>query len=97
MEYRVWLTDSAKADIGYFEARDQRIIVAGILTHLQSDAETPSRRKKKLRPNPIAPWVLRVETFRVFYVVEKGDLINVVAVGKKDHNDLLVQGKKIEL
>ena len=56
MEYEISLTESAKKDIAFFEASDQRVIVAGIIAHLKTDAETETRRKKQLRPNPIAPW-----------------------------------------
>ena len=69
MEYLISLTDDAKEDIAYFEADDQRMIVAGIITHLKTDAETETRRKKQLRPNTIAPWELRLDRFRVFYSV----------------------------
>ncbi|PYS33121.1 MAG: hypothetical protein DMG14_32500 [Acidobacteria bacterium] len=67
MEYEVSLTESAKGDIAYFEAHDQRIIVAGIISHLKVDAEVETKRKKPLRSNPIAPWELRLDKFRVFY------------------------------
>lgn len=97
MGYGISLTDGARADIEYFEARERRIIVAGILTHLSTEAEASSRRRKQLRPNPIAPWVLRVEDYRVFYVVGKDAFVTVVAVGRKEHNDLMIRGKKVEL
>jgi hypothetical protein len=39
MEYEISITESAKKDIAFFEAADQRIIVSGIMTHLKIDAE----------------------------------------------------------
>jgi len=71
VEYEVSLTESAKGDIAYFEAHDQRIIVAGIISHLKVDAEVETKRKKPLRSNPIAPWELRLDKFRVFYSIEE--------------------------
>ena len=97
MEYEISLTESAKKDIEFFEASDQRIIVAGIIAHLKTDAETETRRKKQLRPNPVAPWELRLDRFRVFYSIEKGTKLKVVAVGHKEHNHLFIQGKKVQL
>ena len=97
MEYEVSLTESAKGDIAYFEPRDQRIIVAGILAHLKVDAETRTKRKKPLRPNPLAPWELRVGRFRVFYSIEEGNAAKVVAVGHKEHNELCIRGRRIRL
>jgi len=97
MEYRVSLTESAKRDIAYFEAHEQRIIVAGIIAHLKADAEVRTRKKKPLRPNPIAPWELRLDRYRVFYSVEAGATVKIVAVGHKEHNDLYVRGRKVQL
>ena len=97
MEYLISLTDDAKEDIAYFEADDQRMIVAGIITHLKTDAETETRRKKQLRPNTIAPWELRLDRFRVFYSVEERTNLKIVAVGHKEHSELFIRGKKVQL
>src|SRR5574337_1671935 len=96
MEYRISLTESAKDDITHFEVRDQRIIVAGIMSHLKVDAEVRTRRRKPLRPNPVAPWELRIDRYRIFYLAEGGQ-VKVVAVGHKEHNQLYIRGRKVEL
>ena len=59
MKYEISLTESAKKDIAFFEASDQRVIVAGIIAHLKNDNTTlqpPSRarRKSKSQRNPRA-------------------------------------------
>ena len=97
MVYRVSLTESAKQDLGHFDVHDQRVIAAGILTHLRVDAEVSTRKKKPLQPNPVSPWELRIERFRVFYSVEEGNKVKVVAVGQKEHNVLFIRGKKVAL
>jgi len=97
MEYEIQLTESAKGDIERFATYDQRVIAGGILTHLRFDAETPTRRKKPLRENPLAPWELRIDRFRVFYTIEEGRTVKVVAVGHKEHNELFIRGEKVEL
>jgi len=97
VEYRISLTESAKKDIAHFETHEQRTIVAGIIAHLNTDAEVRTRKKKPLRPNPIAPWELRLEKFRVFYSIEEGNSVKVTAVGSKEHNDLFIRGKKVQL
>lgn len=52
-----------------------------------------------MRPNPIAPWELRVGTLRVYYDIEEEpeELVTVLAVGIKDRNRVLIGGKEIEL
>jgi mRNA-degrading endonuclease RelE of RelBE toxin-antitoxin system len=80
--------------------------VAGIISHLKVDAEVQTKRKKPLRSNRISPWELRLDKFRVFYSIEesktartesKAKSVKVVAVGHKEHNDLFIRGKKVEL
>ena len=97
MQYEIFLTESAQEDIAHFEAHDQGIIVAGIISHLKIDAGIQTRKKKQLRPNPIAPWELRLDRFRVFYSIEESGTVKVVAVGCKEHNDLFIRGKKVQL
>jgi mRNA-degrading endonuclease RelE of RelBE toxin-antitoxin system len=97
MENRILLTQSAKADIAYFQVREQRIIASNIYTYLSVDADVPSRKKKQLRPNPIAQWELRIDKFRVFFSIEKGNIVKVVAVGYKEHKELFIRGNKVEL
>jgi len=97
MEYEISLTESAKKDIAFYETTDQRIITAGIITHLKSEADKETRRKKQLRPNPFAPWELRLDRFRVFYSIGGRAKVKIVAVGHKEHNDLFIQGKKVQL
>lgn len=58
-----------------------------------------TRNRKPLRPNPVAPWELRVGTLRVFYEVssEEPSVVNILAVGQKDGNVLRIAGKEIKL
>lgn len=72
-------------------------MTAGIIAHLKGDAEVETGKKKQLRKNPIAPWELRVDDFRVFYSIEPEKHVKIVAVGRKDHNDLFIRGVKVEL
>jgi mRNA-degrading endonuclease RelE of RelBE toxin-antitoxin system len=94
MQYRISLTESAKGDIAYFEVHEQRIIVVGIIAHLKVDAEVRTRKKKPLRPNPVAPWELRLDRYRVFYSIEAEGTVKIVAVG---YNDLFIRGRKVQL
>ncbi len=57
-----------------------------------------SRNRKQLRPNELAEWELRVESFRIFYDVSVEDeVVKVVAVGIKDGNDLFIHGEKFRV
>ncbi|MBM4123121.1 MAG: hypothetical protein FJ249_11095 [Nitrospira sp.] len=58
-----------------------------------------TRHKKPIRPNPVAPWELRVGSFRIYYDVQD-DLEPVVlirAVGVKERNRLKIGDEEIRL
>jgi hypothetical protein len=47
--------------------------------------------------NPAAPWELRIGDFRVFYEIENDTTVKIVSIGHKEHNDLFIRGKRVEL
>ncbi|MCU0491580.1 MAG: addiction module toxin RelE [Chloroflexaceae bacterium] len=96
MEFIINVTPSAREDIRFFKAYEQRIIADGIRLFLTRDALVANNRRKLLDSNPIAPWELRIDNFRVFYDVE-GTVVNIRAVGEKEHNDLYIRGVKVKL
>ena len=84
-------------DLDFFRKKERRIISNGIALYLTHDANVETRRRKPLQPNRVAQWELRIEDYRVFYDFEEDDIVKIVAVGHKRHNDLYVRGKKVEL
>jgi mRNA-degrading endonuclease RelE of RelBE toxin-antitoxin system len=66
------------------------------LTH-QPTVET--RNRKPMRPNPLAPWELRIGILRVYYDVEEGPEPRVLirAVGVKERNRVRIGRKEFEL
>lgn len=97
MRFQIKLTLSAQGDIAYFEVYTQRIIVAAIRSYLSEDASTESNRRKRLRRNRLAPWELKVDKYRIFYDLEEGRTVKIVAVGYKEHNNLFIRGREVEL
>ncbi len=98
MAYYIQLKPSAEDDLNYYSRYARNIIVKAIFAYLQTEATIPSRKKKRLRPNPIAPWELKIGEYRVFYEVEEeNQIINILAIGHKEHNDLYVQGRRVDL
>jgi len=51
-------------------AAERATIVDTVERQLRYQPETPTRHRKRLRPNPLAPWELRIGNLRVFYAVE---------------------------
>jgi len=90
--------DSALEDLAFLQKFEQRYLVSMIERHLSSEPATPTRNRKPLRPNVLANWELRLGPFRVFYEVDPQVMIVwIKAIGRKEHNRLLVRGKEVLL
>ena len=98
MAFTIELSPDARDHLGRLRKRDQRILVDAIALHLTHQPDHPTRHRKRLEDNPLAPWELRVGDFRVFYDVDHEDeLVIVVAIGEKVHDHLRIGDEEIEL
>ena len=52
-----------------------------------------------MRPNPVAPWEIRVGHFRIFYdiIMEPEPSVEILAVGVKEREQLRIGGKVVKL
>ena len=99
MPYKVDFAESVEAHLRALSARDRATTLAAIERQLVHEPLKETRNRKPLRPNPIAPWELRVGELRVFYEVvgSATGVVRILAVGRKHHNVLTIGGKEIEL
>lgn len=97
MRFIVYFVPSAKQDLAYFQIREQRIILDAVKTFLEIDAAIPGKRRKQLRLNPLAPWELRIGNYRIFYEIRPEARVRILAIGHKQHNELFIQGKRIDI
>ena len=97
--YRLRFTESAENHFAQLSARQQAIVVDAVKVQLKNEPLRETRNRKQLRPNPLAPWELRVGFLRIFYEVDglEPDLVNVLAIGVKKGNRLVVSGKEIQI
>ena len=65
--YRIELTPEALEDLASLRNFDLRRVVDEIEVQLKDEPTRETRKRKRLRPNQLAEWELRVESFRVFY------------------------------
>jgi mRNA-degrading endonuclease RelE of RelBE toxin-antitoxin system len=91
------LTDSAREDLDFFRKIERRTIAEGIALFLAQDANVETRRRKPLRSNRLGQWELRLGDFRVFHDLEADEIVKIIAVGHKEHNELYIRGMKVEL
>jgi len=97
--YRIRFTQSAEDHFAQLTARQQAIVVDAVKVQLKNEPLRETRNRKQLRPNPLAPRELRVGLLRVFYEVDalQSDLVNILAIGIKKRNKLIVSGKEIQI
>lgn len=52
-----------------------------------------------MRPNPVAPWELRIGNLRVYFEVEEGldPVVRIRAIGLKDRNQVWIGGESYTL
>jgi mRNA-degrading endonuclease RelE of RelBE toxin-antitoxin system len=94
MGVRIIITEEAESQLRSLTARDQRIVEAGILARLRQQPTTPTKAIKRLRPNPLAEFQLRIGDFRVLYSVDETKAEVVISiVGQKVGNKLIVEGE----
>lgn len=99
MRYRIDFAESVKEHLRFLTARERAIIFDAVEKQLLHEPLTETRNRKLLRPNPLAPWELRMGDLRVFYDVgqESPDTVRILAVGMKKGNRLSIAGKEITL
>jgi mRNA-degrading endonuclease RelE of RelBE toxin-antitoxin system len=95
MAFLITLTREADAQLQALSTREQRLLKAAILARLRDQPTTPSRAIKRLRPNPLAEYELRVGDLRVLYDVEIDHAeVVLLIVGRKVGNTLIVGGEE---
>ena len=66
---------------------------------LSFSPDRESKNRKPMRPNPTAPWELRIGTLRVYYdiVEEPEPVVYIRAIGVKDRNRIRIGNEVIIL
>jgi mRNA-degrading endonuclease RelE of RelBE toxin-antitoxin system len=95
---QIEFTRSAQDHLNALTARDRRIVLTAINVQLSYEPRRPTRNRKRLRPNPVAPWALRIRQLRVFYeVADDESVVWIVAVGRKQRHMVMIAGEEVRL
>src|SRR5215510_14799634 len=98
MAFRIEFSPEADDHIGVLTAHERARLLDGIMLQLVDQPTVETRRRKHMRPHPVAQYRLRVGDLRVYYDVnEPESLVLVKAVGIKVRDKVYVGGKEIEL
>jgi len=99
LPYQILYAPEAVDHLRAFTARDRKLIADTVVQQLAYEPTVPTRNRKPMRENPIAPWELRIDCFRVYFDVEEGETpaVHVRAVGVKDRDKVRIGGEIFDL
>ncbi len=99
MVYRIEYSPDVEQHLRVLTTRQQSIILDGVDTQLKHQPTLETRNRKPMRPNPVAPWELRLGKLRVYYDVEKEPepVVRVLAVGIKQRAQIRIGKEVIDL
>lgn len=99
MPYRIEYSPECEDHLRSLPARERVLVLDAVDEQLVHQPTVETRNRKPMRPNPIAPWELRIGDLRVYYEVaaEPEAVVYVRAVGIKTHNKLRIGGEEITL
>jgi mRNA-degrading endonuclease RelE of RelBE toxin-antitoxin system len=97
--YRIIYSPECEEHVRALPARDRALILDTVDEQLIHQPTIETRNRKPMRPNPIAPWELRIGDLRVYYDVSEAPepVVDIRAVGIKDRNVIRIGGKEIDL
>lgn len=99
MAYRIEYSPDAEDHLRRLTARQQAIVLDAVDEQLSHEPLVETRNRKPMRPNPLAPWQLRIGNLRVYYDVEEvpESRVYIRAVGIKLRNKIRIGREVIEL
>ena len=99
LAYRIQYSPDADEHLCALSVRHQSIILDAVDKKLAHQPTVETKNRKLMRPNPLAPWELRIGDLRVYYDVEEEPepVVCVRAVGIKERNRVRIGNEVIKL
>jgi mRNA-degrading endonuclease RelE of RelBE toxin-antitoxin system len=99
LPYRIEYSPDAEAHLRALTGRQQRTVLDTVARQLGHQPSLETRNRKPMRPNPVAPWELRIGNLRVYYDVEEEPepVVFIRAVGIKERHRVRIGREVIEL
>ena len=99
MAYRIEYSPDSEDHMNLLTKRQCVIVMDTIDEQLVYQPNIETRNRKPMRPNPIAPWELRIGDLRVYYDIEEKPepIVYVIAVGIKERNLVRIGREVIKL
>jgi mRNA-degrading endonuclease RelE of RelBE toxin-antitoxin system len=86
VRFRIEYSPEAEAHLYALSARDQVIVLDAIERQLSYQPTVETRHRKPMRPNPLAPWELRIGNLRVYDDVKERPkaAVQILGIGIKE-------------
>jgi mRNA-degrading endonuclease RelE of RelBE toxin-antitoxin system len=99
LPYRTEYSPAAEKHLRRLTARQQAVVLDAVDEQLTHQPTVETRHRKPMRPNPLAPWELRIGDLRVYYDIEEEleAVVLIRAVGLKERNCIRIGGEVIDL
>jgi mRNA-degrading endonuclease RelE of RelBE toxin-antitoxin system len=99
LKYRIEYSPETEEHFRYLSKRQQGIVLDAVERQLQFQPDIETRNRKPMRPNPLAPWELRIGTLRVYYDFEDSPerVVFIRAIGIKQRNNVRIGREMIQL
>lgn len=99
MPYRIDYSPDAEDHLRGLTARQRETVLDTVDEQLVYQPMVETKNRKPMRPNPLAPWELRIGNLRVYYDVEDDPepVVYIRAVGVKERNRVRIGKEVIEL
>ena len=97
--YKIEITREADAHLAGLTATERNSVLDSLERQLAFEPTKETRNRKRMRPNPVAPWELRLGDLRVYFDVEDKPrrVVKIQAVGVKDRNRVRIGREEVEL
>ncbi len=96
--YTINISPVAEEDLKSLRKFERIEVLEGMKTRLRHEPTVKTRNRKRMEPNELAEWELRIGKFRVFYNVDTAALVvQIETIGVKVGNLLFVRGRRVEL
>ena len=99
MPFEVEYSPTVEGHLERFTARERLVVLNKLEEQLRYEPTLETRNRKRMRPNRLAVWELRIGAFRVYddVMTEPRELVVVQAMGVKDRNVVRIGNEVIEL
>ena len=99
MKYHIEYSPETEDHFRYLSKRQQVVVLDTVEKQLQSQPDVETRNRKPMRPNPLAPWELRIGNLRVYYDIEDKPerIVYIRAIGIKERNNVKIGKEVIKL